>query len=78
MIKIFLIRTKKEHAVDGLPTIYHSVYGVVEDKAPWIIIDLAKEILISKVVITIRKYIDSFKAFAGVKVNIIIDLATIR
>ena len=59
-------------AVDGKPTFYHS--SMKKDPRPWIIIDLAKEVMILKVVITLRPTEETFKAFAGVRVNIIIDL----
>ena len=74
IIKIFLIRHKKEHAVDGNkrtadgnPTFSHSLSV---DQTPWIIIDLAEEVIISEVVITVRNIVEAFRAYAGVEVKI--------
>ena len=69
-ITIFLIRHTKsgnqEMVVDGKPTIWIS-NG--EDMAPWIIIDLEKEVTIWKVVITVGPVGRAFRGFAGIKVK---------
>ena len=56
--------------VDGKPTIWLSNS---KDMAPWIIIDLEKEVTIWKVVITIRPIPEAFSGFAGIKVKLAIE-----